>query len=116
MIFIFNRVSALWGIVLLSFLSANGLTQDVIKMHPQARTDSTLTKEILLEDIYIEAVIEKPSVTLIPKRVEPDIGTIPFKYRSFDEELKAEPEMLEEYGKEFEEERRAQKIKKNVAK
>lgn len=49
------------------------------------------TKELILEEIQIEAVIEKPRVAILPKRREPDFGKIEFVDRSFENELKKIP-------------------------
>ena len=73
-------------------------------------------QEIILETIQIEAVIEKPSVTLIPKRAKTDVGEVPFRPRSFDRELKEKPGVLSSYGQELENAKRIKKIKKALAK
>ena len=69
-------------------------------------------EEQILETIRIEAVIEKPSVTLIPKRIETDIKHEPLPKRSFEKELSAKPEIILEYGKHLESGKRIQKFKK----
>jgi hypothetical protein len=48
--------------------------------------------EIELLEINIEAVIEKPRVAILPKRVEPEFGEMEFINRSFENELKKAPE------------------------
>lgn len=73
-------------------------------------------EEQILETIRIDAVVEKPSVTLIPKRAETDVGQIPFGNRSFDKELKAKPAFLSGYGKELETVKKIKKLKKLLAK
>ena len=73
-------------------------------------------EEQVLETIRIEAVVEKPSVTLIPKKAETKIATREFGQRSFDKELKAKPDILSEFGKEFESGKRIKKLKKLLAK
>jgi hypothetical protein len=73
-------------------------------------------EEFILETIRIEAVIEKPSVTLIPKKIETDVGQIPFGNRSFDKELKDLPVLLKDFGRELEEGQRIKKFKKKLAK
>lgn len=50
--------------------------------------------EIELLEIKIEAVIEKPRVAILPKRVEPELGAMEFVDRSFEKELKKAPENL----------------------
>ncbi|NLP09351.1 hypothetical protein GX408_03030 [bacterium] len=72
--------------------------------------------EVSLEDIHIEAVIEKPAVTLIPKRVAPEVGEAAPLTRSFDSELKQRPVFLDEVIREKEEGARMQTAKKNLAK
>jgi len=79
-------------------------------------TPPTAVTEVSLEDIHIEAVIEKPAVTLIPKRVAPEVGEAAPLTRSFDAELKQRPVFLEEVVREKEEGARMQTAKKNLAK
>jgi hypothetical protein len=50
--------------------------------------------EMELESISIEAIIEKPNVDIIPKRVEPELEEVEFVERSFDRELKEAPKDL----------------------
>ena len=50
------------------------------------------TGEIKLDDLYLEALIEKPSVSIMPKRIEPDLEKVEFISRKFDRELKMVPE------------------------
>jgi hypothetical protein len=60
-----------------------------------AKPDSSVAKEEMeLEAIAIEAIIEKPNVDIIPKRVTPDLEEVEFVERSFDRELKAVPKDL----------------------
>lgn len=60
-----------------------------------AKPDSSATKEEMeLEAIAIEAIIEKPNVDIIPKRVMPDLEEVEFVERSFDRELKEVPKDL----------------------
>jgi hypothetical protein len=68
--------------------------------------------EQILETIRIEAVVEKPRVTLIPKRHETDIGEVKLEPRSFEKELKAKPDILSEYGKDLENGKKVKKVKK----
>jgi len=63
----------------------------------------TFSGEIILEEIKIEAVIETPSVAIVPKRVNPEFGKMEFLDRSFENELKAipsKPMLIEEELKE----------------
>jgi hypothetical protein len=50
--------------------------------------------EMELEAIAIEAIIEKPNVDIIPKRVAPNLEEMEFVERSFDRELKEVPKDL----------------------
>jgi hypothetical protein len=62
--------------------------------HP-ARPDSSKTvQEMELEAIAIEAIIEKPNVNIIPRRLEPELEEVEFVERSFDRELKEVPRDL----------------------
>jgi len=59
------------------------------------RPDSAKSKEEMeLESISIEAIIEKPNVDIIPKRIEPELEEVEFVERSFDRELKEVPKDL----------------------
>ncbi len=95
-------------------------TADSSVVQAKAKTDTTTKKqdfqEYILQTIRIEAVIEKPTVTLIPKRAETDVGEVPFRARSFDKELKTKPKALSDYGEELENAKRIQKIKKLLVK
>lgn len=53
--------------------------------------EADVTGEIILEEIKIEAVVETPSVGIVPKRVDPEFGQMEFMDRSFEKELKAVP-------------------------
>jgi hypothetical protein len=60
-----------------------------------ARPDSSKTaQEMELEAIAIEAIIEKPNVNIIPRRLEPELEEVEFVERSFDRELKEVPRDL----------------------
>jgi hypothetical protein len=62
----------------------------------------THIKETILDIIPIEAIIEKPSVTLVPKKAKTDVGKVPLNIRSFDKELKTKPVSLSSYGEDLE--------------
>ena len=47
--------------------------------------------EVELIEITIEAEIEKPRVSILPKRIEPELGEMEFIDRSFEKELKQGP-------------------------
>jgi len=60
-----------------------------------ATPDSTKAREeVELEAIAIEAIIEKPNVNIIPRRLEPELEEVEFVERSFDRELKEVPRDL----------------------
>jgi len=84
---------------------------DTIKAPP-----AIAPQETVLDPIKIEALVEKPSVTLIPKRAQTDVGQLPFGNRSFDKELKEKPKILSDYGKELESTKRIKELKKLLAK
>jgi hypothetical protein len=69
-------------------------------------------EEFILETIRIEAVIEKPSVTLIPKKAKTDVGDVPLNIRSFDKEIKTKPKSLSTYGEELETGKKIKKLDK----
>jgi hypothetical protein len=107
--------------VILCFLV---VCQLVFSQEPQPPADSTRAaivdssafKEVALEDIHIDALVEKPAVTLIPRRIPPDLGEAPEMSRSFDRELKQRPQFLEELLRDMENGGRLQADKKNLAK
>ena len=51
-------------------------------------------KEMELGEINIKAIIEKPNVAIIPKRVKPELEEVLFIDRSFDRELKQVPKNI----------------------
>jgi hypothetical protein len=55
--------------------------------------------EQVLQTINIEAIIEKPSVTFVPKRAETAVGTLPLERRSFLNEMRQKPETFWIMGK-----------------
>jgi hypothetical protein len=87
-----------------------------------AQTDSTSVtsdttqagaiEEIVLEEIFIEAVIEKPNVAILPTREMPDFKELDFMDRSFEQELKALPEKLMLFKSELETFKKTEKMKK----
>lgn len=68
---------------------------DTVRAKPEATPAKSDTAkapvEMELESISIEAIIEKPNVDIIPKRVEPELEEVEFVERSFERELKAVP-------------------------
>ncbi len=73
-------------------------------------------EEFILETIRIEAVIERPSVTLIPKKAETQVGEVKLERRSFLNELNAKPKEFSKYHEKLESGKRIKKIKKVLAK
>lgn len=87
------------GLIILTFLLAvvvSGPAQEktVTAEKPKKNTRNIQTGEIKLEDLHLEALIEKPSVSILPKRVEPDLDKVEFISRNFDRELKMIPAEL----------------------
>ncbi len=67
--------------------------------------------EMILNAIEIEAVIETPSVNIVPKRINPEMGKVEFVDRSFENELKAIPIQPVLAGKEMSEVSKIKKLK-----
>lgn len=70
-------------------LTPTAHSQNKAARRPQ--TEQTGVKEMDLGTIYIEAEVEKPRVSLLPKRVRPDLSEIEFVDRSFRRELEKVP-------------------------
>ncbi|NIR51375.1 hypothetical protein GWO43_22590 [candidate division KSB1 bacterium] len=93
----------------------------VVSQEALAKADTTLvssdttnidvTEEIVLDEIFIEAVIEKPNVAILPARVETDYGDVEFIDRSFKHELKEGPDRLLFMDAEFELAKKLEKLK-----
>ena len=106
--------------------------------YAQAQTDSTKSKkttqaqdttkaqkkpdipgigeELVLGEINIEAIIEKPNVDIIPKRKKPEIDEISLIDRSFEAEIKEVPKDFHLYDKELDEPKKLDKLKKILTK
>ena len=67
----------------------SSLRTDSLVMTPDVMNEAG---EIELLEINIEAVIEKPRVAILPKRVEPELGEMELVDRSFEKELKKAPD------------------------
>ena len=67
----------------------SSVTIDSVKRTPNISNEEG---EIELLEINIEAVIEKPRVAILPRRVEPQLGEMEFVDRSFEKELKNMPD------------------------
>lgn len=73
-------------------------------------------QELVLEEIYIEPVVEKPSVSIVPRRQEPDFEEVELVKRSFADELKSAPNKIMMLDEELESAKRVRRIKKILAK
>lgn len=62
---------------------------DTVRKPPATAGEKTDAKEVELDEIAIEAVIEKPNVDIIPKRIKPDFEEMREFERSFARELKS---------------------------
>ncbi len=67
----------------------SSVTIDSVKRTPNISNEEG---EIELLEINIEAVIEKPRVAILPRRIEPQLGEMEFVDRSFEKELKKMPD------------------------
>ena len=69
-------------------------TRNTIKVDTTSKSIDfiNIEEEIELLEINIEAVIEKPRVAILPKRIEPQLGEMKFVDRSFENELKKVPD------------------------
>ncbi|MFQ5863707.1 MAG: hypothetical protein ACE5IW_00600 [bacterium] len=83
------------------------------------RSDTTQVgkiEEIVLEEIFIEAVIEKPNVAILPTREDAVFEEMDFIDRSFEHELNSGPEKLWLLESELENLKKIEIIKKVLAK
>jgi len=70
-------------------------TRDRISNASQLADSTGKPDEVLeLDAIAIEAVIEKPNVDIIPRRIRPELDEMRFIERSFQKELKKVPQGL----------------------
>lgn len=67
------------------------IAQDSSRENVNSEVEKRSEEEIELAEINIEAVIEKPSVSIIPKRVAAELTEMEFIDRSFEKELKKAP-------------------------
>ena len=97
----FSRNSIRFGFILFMgsvvLVGASLFAQDSTVVKPDTTgVNKTSVKngiqEIELTEITIEAEIEKPRVSILPKRIEPELGEMEFIDRSFEKELKKGPE------------------------
>lgn len=87
-VLVFINAIFLFSILLLAQDTTNTIsdTSSVIQSE-----DNVEIGEVELMEITIEAVIEKPRVSILPKRKEPELGELEFIDRSFENELKQGP-------------------------
>lgn len=64
------------------------------KQEATPQIDMQGDEEIRLDALHLDAQIEKPSVSILPKRIEPDLEGIEYIIRDFDRELKRIPDEL----------------------
>ncbi len=106
------------GLVFSESLFAQSRYQDPAQQRNQNQEvelpDST-RGEIVLEVIEIRGKIDKPSVIIVPKRVEPEIGEIELE-RSFQQEVKEGIGQIPEPEKELQQVDRIESIKKTIQK
>lgn len=84
-------------------------TQDTLKAKKS-------TRELVLGEINIEAIIEKPNVDILPSRIKPEIEEIAFIDRSFEHEIKKVPKNFHLYDDELDRARRLTKLKQLLEK
>lgn len=79
-----------WLIIITSLsLSISAFAQDTTRVKKPLSS-----REQVLQTIHIKAKIEKPSVSIIPTRLEPEISQMDTLFRSFSKEIKEGPEKL----------------------
>ncbi|MFQ5636617.1 MAG: hypothetical protein ACE5IR_01315 [bacterium] len=77
-------------------------------------SEIAVTEEMILDEIFIEAVIEKPNVAILPARVETDFGEVEFIDRSFELELKQGLDRLLFFDVDFELVKKMDKLKEII--
>lgn len=82
----YQFVASLAVIVSVFLLNQNvGAQNATSKKKPVPQKTS---KELVLKALHVEAHIEKPSVSIVPKRIEPKLKEVEFIRRSFSKEIK----------------------------
>jgi len=101
--------------VLSDTLAANSVATSFQNTEPDSEvnpvSDDFGDSEIILGPIEIEAIIETPSVNIVPKRIDPEMGKMEVVDRSFEKELKAVPIKPMLMGKELTEINKIKKMK-----
>lgn len=90
-------VWTLFVLILVAFSTEKLYCQDSTQVSADTSQTKQVTsvqvdEEIVLSEITIEAEIEKPRVSIFPKRIEPELGEMEFIDRSFENELKKAPD------------------------
>ena len=107
----------LW--VSMTAMAQNSQQNQVSAVSQKATPDSInatvdLEGDIVLEEISIEAIIEKPRVSILPKRISPELGELEFVDRSFEKELKKLPKNLMISDKRLFEPKKIENLKKKL--
>ncbi|MFQ5500651.1 MAG: hypothetical protein ACE5FH_13380 [Candidatus Zixiibacteriota bacterium] len=82
---------------------------------PVSASDSTKSRnsgELILDEIQIEGVVEKPNVTILRNRLTSDFGAVEYEERTFDRELRALPDKHSLFDEEFESVKKVNNLKK----
>ncbi len=80
------------GLLLSGVFSSPGRAQK--KTPPAKKQTESPSKEMVLKAFHVEARIEKPSVSIVPKRIQPKLKEVEFVRRSFSQEIKDVPKEL----------------------
>ena len=94
-------------------LSAQDTTQAVID---STNIQEQVVEEQVLTAISIIAVVERPSVAIVPRRNRPKFERVMFLDRNFDRELKAVPVKLITLDEELESAKKIERLKKLLVK
>lgn len=121
-----RQTSIMWTCVALLLAATNGLAQqksDSTKSvqaqdstRAVAQPPSGPVDEIVLGEINIKAIIEKPNVDIIPKRKRPELEEMSLSERSFAREIREIPRDLHLYDKELDAPKKLDKLKKMLSK
>ncbi len=111
------RVSTLFVFLPALLLASTALGQD----STQTTIDSTAVQQEAVEEqvltaISIIAVVERPSVAIVPRRDTPRFESLMFLDRNFDRELKQVPHRLITLSEDLESARKIARLKKLLVK
>ena len=90
--------------------------QDTTRTEVDSSTVVQEPEEQVLSVISIIAVVDKPSVVILPRRVKPKFESAPFLTRDFNKELKEVPAQLLTVDEELESAKKIKKLKKILVK